>query len=332
MIRFVVHAAHRLTMLPYLERWAGAFGSHIEMVSYDQMFRTMRLPLRAHVFTDIERLGAEDLERAAKLFEALRAASPDLPLLNHPLRVRRRYELLRTLHDAGINDFNVYRLSEARKPRRFPVFLRSENDHAGPETDLIMSQADLDVAVEALAGEGKSRETRIAVEYSAEPGMDGLFRKYAAFCIDGEVIPRHVMFSKGWLVKGATKTVTEATEVEQRAYSIENPHADWVRSVFELARIDYGRIDYGIVAGRFQVFEINSNATIVPAEVTVRSERNEHFTALLTRAFENLEKRGEAAARSRSTVRLDEPILRWSGRMASLVLEKTFRRQLRRPI
>jgi len=160
MIRFVVHAAHRLTMLPYLERWAGPFRSHIEMVAYDQLFRTTRLPVRAHVFTDIERLGADDLERAAKLFETLRSASPDLPLLNHPLRVRRRYELLRTLHDAGINDFNVYRLSEARKPRRFPVFLRSENDHAGPETELITSQADLDVAVEAFAREGKSRETK----------------------------------------------------------------------------------------------------------------------------------------------------------------------------
>lgn len=319
-------------MLPYLERWAGAFRPHIEMVSYDQIFRTTRLPLRAHVFTDIERLGAEDLERAAKLFEALHAASPDLPLLNHPLRVRRRYELLRTLHDAGINDFNVYRLSEARKPRRFPVFLRSENDHAGPETELITSQADLDAAVEALAAAGKSRETRIAVEYSAEPGIDGLFRKYAAFSIDGEIIPRHVMFSRGWLVKGATKTVDEATEAEQRAYTLENPHADWIRSVFELARIDYGRIDYGIVAGRFQVFEINSNATIVPAEVTVRSERNERFTALLTRAFENLEKRADAAERPASYVRLDEPILRWSGRMASLLLEKTCRRQLRRPI
>ncbi len=332
MIRFVVHAAHRLTMLPYLERWAGAFRSHIELVSYDQIFRATRLPLRAHVFTDIERLGAEDLERAAKLFEALRSASPELPLLNHPLRVRRRYELLRTLHDVGINDFNVYRLSEARKPRRFPVFLRSENDHAGPETDLIASQADLDVAVEALASDGRSRETRIAVEYSAEPGSDGLFRKFAAFSVNGEVIPRHVMFSRGWLVKGATKTVTEATEAEQLAYVRENPHADWIRSVFELACIDYGRIDYGIVAGRLQAFEINSNATIVPAEVTERSERNEHFTALLTRAFENLEKRGSESAHSASYARLDKPVLRWTGRMASLVLEKAFSRQLRRPV
>jgi hypothetical protein len=332
MIRYVVHAAHRLTVLPYLKRWAGAFRSHIELVSYDQIFRAARLPLRAHVFTDIERLNAEDLERAAKLYEALRAASPGLPLLNHPLRVRRRYELLRTLHDAGINDFNVYRLSEARKPRRFPVFLRSENDHAGPETELITSQADLDVAVEALAAAGRSRETRIAVEYSAEPGPDGLFRKYAAFSVNGEIIPRHVMFSKGWLVKGATKTVNEATEAEQRAYTLENPHAEWIRSVFELARIDYGRIDYGIIAGRFQAFEINSNATIVPTEVTERSERNERFTALLTRAFDNLEKRGEAAAGSKSTVRMTKPILRRRGRLASFVLEKTVRRQLRRPI
>ena len=332
MIRFVVHAAHRLTILPYLERWAGSFRSHVAVVSYDRLFRATRLPLCAHVFTDIERLCAADLERAAKIFEALRGAAADLPLLNHPLRVRRRYELLRTLHDVGINDFNVYRLSEARRPRRFPVFLRSENDHAGPETGLIASQHDLDAAVDALVKAGKSRETRIAVEYSAEPGRDGLFRKYAAFCIEGEVIPRHVMFSEGWLVKAATKTVSADTEREQLAYIDENPHAEWVRSIFERARVDYGRIDYGIVGGRLQVFEINSNATIVPAEVVERSERNERFTALFTRAMERLEQRGIAAARSRSSVRLEEPLLRWSGRVASVVLEKLTGRQLRRSI
>jgi len=38
--------------------------------------------------------------------------------------VKTRYPLLRALHSAGLNDFNVYRVAELTGVVRFPVFVR----------------------------------------------------------------------------------------------------------------------------------------------------------------------------------------------------------------
>ena len=52
----------------------------------------------------------------------------------------------------------------------------------------------------------------------------------------------------------------------------ENPHAEAVREVFEIARIRYGRIDYGIRDGRLQTWEINTAPVLT-------ADRNQHVTA-----------------------------------------------------
>ena len=49
-------------------------------------------------------------------------------------------------------------------------------------------------------------------------------------------------------------------------YQRENPHAAWLARVFDLAGIEYGRVDYGVAGGVPQVWEINLNATIGRAE------------------------------------------------------------------
>ena len=75
----------------------------------------------------------------------------------------RRYELLRHLHQRGVNDFDAYRLTEARKPKRFPVFIRGENDHNGPESRLIGSQTELDDSVDALRRLGRCLDNRLVI-------------------------------------------------------------------------------------------------------------------------------------------------------------------------
>jgi hypothetical protein len=326
-----VHDGHRLTLLPYLERWAGAFRSRIEMLSYDELFRSAKLARCTHVFTDLERLHAEDRERAARVWKSLEEGAPEVRLLNHPLLAMRRYELLRTLREHGHNDFDVYRLTEARTPKRFPVFLRSENDHLGPESGLIPAKDELERAVAALSRDGKSRDARIAVEFCAEAGADGWFRKYAAFYVDGAVVPRHIMFARSWVVKAGTKVVDDGKSDEERRWAEANPHADWIGAVFRLARIDYGRIDYGIVAGRPQAYEINTNPTIFPAEVRERSPRNERFAAAITEVFAELDAR-TAAPGPRGWVTMAPPLHGRFARLAGKVLGRLFHRQLRTPI
>jgi hypothetical protein len=53
-------------------------------------------------------------------------------------------------------------------------------------------------------------------------------------------------------------------QIEEHLRYVEtNPHRDQLEKVFELAGIEYGRIDYCVVDGRVQTFEINTNPTVV---------------------------------------------------------------------
>src|SRR5262249_50787220 len=95
-----------------------------------------------YVFADLERLSPDTLLRAAALWDSLADSHRDVRLLNHPIRSMRRYELLRNLHEQGINTFDVYRVTEGRAPRQYPVFLRIENDHSGPISPLLKSPSE----------------------------------------------------------------------------------------------------------------------------------------------------------------------------------------------
>jgi len=45
----------------------------------------------------------------------------------------------------------------------------------------------------------------------------------------------------------------------------ENPHAEWARQVFEMAHIEYGRLDYGVRNGQPQAWEINFTPALTGA-------------------------------------------------------------------
>jgi len=51
----------------------------------------------------------------------------------------------------------------------------------------------------------------------------------------------------------------EEYKVFEQNFVLENWHADVLGQVFGIAGIEYGRADFGIVGGRVQVYEINTN-------------------------------------------------------------------------
>jgi hypothetical protein len=53
--------------------------------------------------------------------------------------------------------------------------------------------------------------------------------------------------------------VRSAMVEEELAYVSQNPHRDVLTKVFEIAGVDFGRVDYGIVEGKLAVYEINTN-------------------------------------------------------------------------
>ena len=233
----------------------------LQAVSYETLFALKRAPIGNYVFTDIDRLSGYEIDAAAEIARSLAKAAPTAMISNPPNRVLGRYALLRRLYETGINSFNVWRLDEERMPTAYPVFIRREHDAFGPESPLLRDEREYRAAVAALLDAGKGLTGRIAVQFVSTADQAGLYHKFGAFCFRGRIVPQHLMISDSWNVKrGNTDRGADLTQ-EEESYVRDNPHAEQIRRIFQVAEIDFGRADYCVVNGRIEVFEINTNPT-----------------------------------------------------------------------
>ena len=258
MIFYLVSETHSYTVNNYLTSWGLELASRMRTLYYEELYRMKRVPAGTYIFADIERLTPQQAEQVAGIREKLADSAIEAHLLNHPTHSMRRYELLRTLYERGFNQFNVYRLTEQRQPQRFPVFIRGENDHGGSRTELLHTPEALEAAIAKIFEAGQSREDKLIVEYIDTADEQGLFRKYSAFIVGDRILSRHLFFGEKWVLK-SPKKVDDPLMAEERAYVETNPHEAKLREVFQLARIQYGRIDYSFLGDKMQVWEINTN-------------------------------------------------------------------------
>jgi hypothetical protein len=257
MIHYLVTPEHRYTMDGHLRTWGRSLRGRVRVVPYTRLLFRRRFAPGTYIFSDLERLTEAELATSRALADGLVAAGARV--LNHPARALRRYAVLRTLHDAGINRFNAHRLAR-RAEARLPVFLRREDEHNGSLTELLRTPEALEQAVAELPP-SLDRERILAVEYCHTADATGTFRKYSALKIGPRTIPRHLLFSRDWVDK-VPDIVTEAYVAEEAAFMASDPHAAAVARVFELTQIEYGRVDYGVLDGAIQVWEINTNPMI----------------------------------------------------------------------
>jgi hypothetical protein len=162
----------------------------------------------------------------------------------------------------AVNDFSVTRLDGGDRPSRYPVFIRCEDNHLGVDTDLLHNDEEFDEAVAELLNQGKVLKRRIAVEFCAQPNGDGLYEKYGVINLGGELIPQHILYSDHWMMKKRSPKQFQDGIVETLDFVKTNPHREELGRIFRLANIDYGRIDYSIVNGKVQVYEINTNPNL----------------------------------------------------------------------
>lgn len=209
------------------------------------------------IFSDVELLTPSRQKHFTEIYDRL-ATRADVKILNHPTKTLKRYALHKLLYEQGINKFRSYRLTDNLDQIQFPVFIRFENDHAGNQTDLIDNKSDLDRQLQRF---DKSQEVLIS-EFCDTADGNGIYRKYSAVIIDGQIIPRHLFFGRDWCLKMAGNT-EEAYLKEELDYIQTNPHKDILVSIFEMANIDFGRIDYSLKDGKIQVWEINTNPTLM---------------------------------------------------------------------
>ena len=161
------------------------------------------------------------------------------------------------------NSFGVRRASEFLGCRNFPVFLRGDLDHNGSLSPLLHTRRELVGALVKVLYNGYHLRDLIVVEYSDTVDASGIFRKYSAFIVGDRVLPHTLMHNNNWITKSNGRLINATTAREEIDYVRNNPHDSWLRETFALAKIRYGRIDYGLRDGEPQVWEINTNPTII---------------------------------------------------------------------
>ncbi|MGE0723683.1 MAG: hypothetical protein AB7O45_04880 [Alphaproteobacteria bacterium] len=284
MIVYLTTRDHRYTIEDFLAGPGAVLAGRMRSMVYDDAFAEGAADIGADtwIFADLERLSPRRATTAARLWRRL--AARGCRLLNHPTRILRRFEMLRVLHEQRVNDFDAYRATDLPRPRRWPVFLRGENNHVGPISQLLRSQAALDAAIAATRRRGWPLEGMIAVEFCDTVEPDGLYRKYGVFKVGAAIVPGHMDASRNWVVKDLD--VLDPVEIARELdYVRSNPHEAAIDKAFRLARIDFGRIDVGVRRGAIRVWEINTNP-LIASDASKRPERAEVARLLFDRLIE----------------------------------------------
>ncbi|MCB8931937.1 MAG: hypothetical protein M9921_02215 [Fimbriimonadaceae bacterium] len=244
----------------YLFRdWARSLRKTLVRATYEEIVERGSIPRATIVFTDHERMSPDLLGLARQLWDQV---SPHCRALNNPHTVLTRVPLLHSMFEAGINEHRAFRPDDVPADLRYPVFVRGANDHLGPRTDLLEDREALERALVRLAVQDDPCDDLLVVEYEDCRGGDGCYRKFAAFRVGDAIIPRHQIVGDHWALKVVSPHFATRAE-EECSYANENPHADQAMRAFEIAGIEYGRIDYGWVDGRIRVWEINTNPTVM---------------------------------------------------------------------
>ena len=276
MIFFVTSAEHRYTH----ESVVAESETNFQVISYDDLLGGNPVERGTYILTDFDRLPSWQLYRAAKFYRWHRAQGGRT--LNDPAAWLTRQALLRRLNRAGINDFDAYRAEEGASPKRWPVFLRMEGNHGSPVTKLVEDAKALARAIPQCLVKSYPISTLLVIEYAAEPVRPGLYRKLSMFRVGEKLLGYTCVHDDQWVVKQGKPGIAPA-ELYEEEFTFVRDHsfAEAMWPVFKLAGIEYGRVDFGIVNGRPQVYEINTNPELKlvppPGEVPRREESNALF-------------------------------------------------------
>ena len=277
-IHYLCTAEHSYTLGIFAEYYARKCRDALRIVPYRALPFIRSFGPGTFILTDFDRLQPRAKERVTELANSL--VDSGCRVLNHPARSLGRFALLRLLFEEGINGFNVYRPEEQDAVQRFPVFVRHECVHGKAETGLLHSADELAASLRRLRRGALAKELMI-VEFGNRPEADGRYRKYASFRVGNTIYCQHCYASTDWWVKFTSSDLGEERKRELAAYVASNPHSDQLMAIFRTAGIEYGRADYCVVDGRVQIFEINTNPTVIQrgagklTDVTPYAERHD---------------------------------------------------------
>ena len=260
MIHFFVDRMGSQGINTYLAGHGRPLAGAVIPMDYEELAGRSQIAAGGAIFAAVDQLSPAECTLAQAVCERL--TDTGHKVLNQPVRVRNRYDLLQLLHAEKVNRFKAVRATAPYDELRYPVFIREEHQHTGAKSPLLADAFAVERALAMLALRGRPRHRLLIVEFCDTRGRDGLYRKYSAFRVSGRILPRHVHVSAQWVSKSPTSLTNDETVREEARYFETNPHEAWLRQIFELANIEYGRIDYGLANGELQVWEINTNPTL----------------------------------------------------------------------
>lgn len=262
MIFFVAPAEDSFEMSEFLQIRGRPFADYIKPLSYEEITFRRELPIGTYIFAATDQISRTQREITALCWRELARASSQITLLNHPEQVLCRYELLEACFQLKRNSFRVFRATDLARCRKFPVFLRLEREHTGSLSGLLYSMRGLVRALAKALAEGHRLRDLMIVEYCDTADSAGVFQKYSAFIVGKTIVPNSIVQSENWVTKWAARCADPELVQQEVEYVEKNPHADWLRETFAIAKVGYGRIDYGFKDSKPQVWEINTNPTI----------------------------------------------------------------------
>lgn len=233
----------------------------LRLIPYETLPSILNFGPGTFIFTDFDRMSPSSRDALSRLTDRL--LDQGCLVLNHPAATLRRFDLLRRLNREGLNDFDVYRLRDWRAVRHFPVFIRRENTHQLPSTNLLPDSQALERAITMLSERRMIASDMMIVEFGNRRAEDGKYRKYSAFKVGDFLYAQCCYLSSNWWIKFATADKGDAETAEHLDYVATNPHLDQLERIYDIANIQYGRIDYCVVDGKVQTFEINTNPSII---------------------------------------------------------------------
>ena len=261
MIHFLVPAAQTRGIKDYLDVFGAPLREEFRILHYEDLADQKEFPLGTYVLSALDQLNAGTADLLAEIYTQLKDV-PGIRFLNHPAKTLQRFELLTELNRQGLNEFGAVRASSDRHNLRFPVFIRNERLHEGALSPLLNSEREIKTAIGRAFVQGHKLNDLLIVEFCDTANEAGYYRKYAAFVVGKKVIPRSLNYGREWMLKHSQTEFTMPMVEEELEFVSQNPHQEQLRKIFDLANVEYGRIDYAIKDGRVQTWEINLNPTI----------------------------------------------------------------------
>lgn len=261
MIHLVVPRDQDWAFVNYLTGHGASLARDMRVVHYESLPAQRAFERGTWVFSALDQL-APGMERLVRTVAETLASEPGVRVFNDPRRTLLRHDLLAALADRGLNGFRVVRAGAAYEALRYPVFVRAERSHGGNISPLLHDPKEVRAWLGRAVVQGYAFADLLVAEFHDTASPEGYYRKYAAFIVGDRILPRSMAYGRSWMLKHEQTELSEAVMLEERAYLHADPHAAQLAEIVRIAGVDYGRIDYAVLDGRVQTWEINLHPTI----------------------------------------------------------------------